>query len=325
MKKIMLLVPVVFIILASGCTSQNPEQIVNNAIANAEKTDDYKMEYNLKISMAGMSMSGTSTFYKKADRVRTDTSMFMLGVPVTTSNYEIDGHTYTCSSSMGKITCAETEKSSFVPGPEKSMDMMNDFIKKGVVRMAYINSPAIAGAACDNVSFDFDPAKFSEAAAELTGQVDTETAQSNVRTFRMSSCYDRNTGLPLEMSMDIDIAESETFSQVAMSIQMTATSFQLAPVDDFVFTLPAEPAAENDYEVESECETVADCVYAGLCASENNCTCKSGFCLEDMEPGENNTIGGQTDEYGCLTAAGYSWCEEKQKCLRVWEENCTAA
>jgi hypothetical protein len=33
-------------------------------------------------------------------------------------------------------------------------------------------------------------------------------------------------------------------------------------------------------------------------------------------------IGGQKDEHGCLIAAGYSWCEAKQKCLRFWEEGC---
>lgn len=37
---------------------------------------------------------------------------------------------------------------------------------------------------------------------------------------------------------------------------------------------------------------------------------------------EQELIGGQTDEHGCLVAAGYSWCEAKQKCLRVWEEPC---
>ena len=36
------------------------------------------------------------------------------------------------------------------------------------------------------------------------------------------------------------------------------------------------------------------------------------------------TIGGQKDEHGCLIPAGYSWCEEKQKCLRVWEEKCSS-
>lgn len=35
-------------------------------------------------------------------------------------------------------------------------------------------------------------------------------------------------------------------------------------------------------------------------------------------------IGGQKDEHGCLGPAGYSWCEAKQKCLRVWEEKCEA-
>ena len=33
-------------------------------------------------------------------------------------------------------------------------------------------------------------------------------------------------------------------------------------------------------------------------------------------------IGGDVDEGGCLVGAGYSWCEPKQKCLRVWEEPC---
>ena len=35
-------------------------------------------------------------------------------------------------------------------------------------------------------------------------------------------------------------------------------------------------------------------------------------------------IGGDVDEHGCIPSAGYSWCEEKQKCLRVWEEDCGA-
>jgi len=34
-------------------------------------------------------------------------------------------------------------------------------------------------------------------------------------------------------------------------------------------------------------------------------------------------IGGETDEHGCLPAAGYTWCESKQKCLRTWEEECS--
>jgi hypothetical protein len=32
-------------------------------------------------------------------------------------------------------------------------------------------------------------------------------------------------------------------------------------------------------------------------------------------------IGGEKDENGCLTSAGYTWCESKQKCLRSYECN----
>ena len=34
-------------------------------------------------------------------------------------------------------------------------------------------------------------------------------------------------------------------------------------------------------------------------------------------------IGGDRDEHGCLIAAGYSWCDTKQKCIRIFGENCT--
>jgi len=37
---------------------------------------------------------------------------------------------------------------------------------------------------------------------------------------------------------------------------------------------------------------------------------------------ENQIVGGDRDIHGCIGSAGYSWCEPKQKCLRVWEEGC---
>lgn len=32
-------------------------------------------------------------------------------------------------------------------------------------------------------------------------------------------------------------------------------------------------------------------------------------------------VGGDKDEHGCIGSAGYSWDEEKQECIRPWEEN----
>ena len=33
-------------------------------------------------------------------------------------------------------------------------------------------------------------------------------------------------------------------------------------------------------------------------------------------------VGNDSDEHGCKASAGYSWCEESQKCIRPWEEEC---
>jgi len=38
-----------------------------------------------------------------------------------------------------------------------------------------------------------------------------------------------------------------------------------------------------------------------------------------------NIVGNDKDEHGCISSAGYSWCEEKNKCLRIWEEKCETA
>lgn len=32
--------------------------------------------------------------------------------------------------------------------------------------------------------------------------------------------------------------------------------------------------------------------------------------------------GSDRDEHGCIGSAGYSWCAPKEKCLRIWEEEC---
>jgi len=44
--------------------------------------------------------------------------------------------------------------------------------------------------------------------------------------------------------------------------------------------------------------------------------------MSEEDDGRAPLVGGDRDEHGCIGSAGYTWCEEKQKCLRVWEEEC---
>jgi hypothetical protein len=65
--------------------------------------------------------------------------------------------------------------------------------------------------------------------------------------------------------------------------------------------------------------------------NEDNWICVNGRVVKHGNPNyqpninceKKNLIGGQRDKHGCLIPAGYSWCESKKKCLRVWEEPCS--
>lgn len=48
-----------------------------------------------------------------------------------------------------------------------------------------------------------------------------------------------------------------------------------------------------------------------------------GGCNLQPAGSDQQLIGGDRDEHGCIGSAGYTWCEPKQKCLREWEEPCT--
>ncbi|MCC7574327.1 hypothetical protein KO361_01945 [Candidatus Woesearchaeota archaeon] len=46
----------------------------------------------------------------------------------------------------------------------------------------------------------------------------------------------------------------------------------------------------------------------------------------DQNANDNDTeepiLGGDTDEYGCIPSAGYTWCPSLNECVRVWETQC---
>ena len=73
---------------------------------------------------------------------------------------------------------------------------------------------------------------------------------------------------------------------------------------------------ENETSCPEDCAVVCG---DGWCDWEENET----SCPEDCGPEtEDLLVGNDTDEHGCIGSAGYSWCESKGKCLRMWEEDC---
>ena len=44
--------------------------------------------------------------------------------------------------------------------------------------------------------------------------------------------------------------------------------------------------------------------------------------IKYLEENQKNLVGNDRDKYGCIPSAGYSWCEKRKKCIRVWEKKC---
>lgn len=64
---------------------------------------------------------------------------------------------------------------------------------------------------------------------------------------------------------------------------------------------------------------------------EDTWLCQKGSWVKHGNPsapppatgcGEPQVVGGDKDAHGCIGSAGYSWCQIKNKCLRIWEESC---
>jgi len=78
-----------------------------------------------------------------------------------------------------------------------------------------------------------------------------------------------------------------------------------------------------------QCEMLCECggIAGFRCPAGYECKMPEGIAdaLGYCEPidGGNTCVGCDRDEHGCIGSAGYSWCQEKQKCVRSWEENCS--
>jgi hypothetical protein len=65
------------------------------------------------------------------------------------------------------------------------------------------------------------------------------------------------------------------------------------------------------------------CTQEAKQCSDGSYVSRTGSNCEFAEcPKADNLVGGDKDEHGCIGSAGYVWCEDKQKCLKSWEEKC---
>lgn len=96
---------------------------------------------------------------------------------------------------------------------------------------------------------------------------------------------------------------------ISLPTGYTLDNYKIENISDVSCKKSAECVTPSKYLMRSNCPYVSLCI-------ENKCNV---VCPEYKAP---NIVGGDKDIYGCIGSAGYSWCEVKNKCLRVWEEKC---
>lgn len=252
MRKLFVLFAVFFAVLISGCTAQDPVQIVKDSVTKLKSLNTYEIEYDYSMSMFQiMSMTGKMNIYKKQNKIRSDIEMSVADTPFTISTYYLPTGTFSCASIVGNVTCVEGEQQTSLFDPEKSLDVMERMIEKNIVSLGYLNTGSVINRGCYNISSDIDISKISmltqDEQAALGMNSTTVASLEAIKIFRIIQCYDSETGMSLAMIMlmEMDMSKLQTgpltLQNFIVEMDMTASSFKPnTTIPDSVFELPAE-------------------------------------------------------------------------------------
>jgi hypothetical protein len=108
---------------------------------------------------------------------------------------------------------------------------------------------------------------------------------------------------------------------------MTKNIIILVVILAVIFLLMMFKTKEDRKEFDlNEIVSFEECVNAGYPIMESyprQCITSDGqIYVEELPVSGDFIVGGDADEHGCIGSSGYSWCEPKNKCLRIWEEAC---
>jgi hypothetical protein len=104
---------------------------------------------------------------------------------------------------------------------------------------------------------------------------------------------------------------------LALSVGFLASALLYSPAENY---MPDTPEKVQVYCAE-EMKDKPNILCVGKWTLDENREC--AFVCGGS--GDEMLMGGDSDAHGCKASAGYSWCESKQKCVRMWEEECMCA
>ncbi len=242
------LIPLVFVLLTSGCSAPDPEQILIESAQKQTALGSYHIEYDYSLKMSGVKMAGIADIYKEHDKSRLDIRVIMMGGQYIVSIFSLPEGDFSCTAFMYNRTCIEGRTQ---PSSADIIGLIKSVMERDIVKLRYLNTGNVMGRGCHNISTYFDVSKF-----DLLSDHELEVLGSNITDFRavvaynVTECYDFETGVSLYSYylLGIDTDKMERYGVpyltgiVMMETEMSAKSLEInKDIDDSIFLLPAEP------------------------------------------------------------------------------------
>ncbi len=198
-SKHMIVVVIAVIVIAVGLVAAlvflkpDPEKLTLDAIDKQLKLEnyktDYKLSYNTKTGGLNLDANGLIYITKSGDVTKVSLSLETFGEKIKVDQYQTKDGIIQCLLSLINTTCQKVPQDTLpLKTPEEQFAALKQLIEDKELKIDYVNTKTIAGRTCDSVKTVYTP---------------KDSSQSG--DLKMDMCLDRESGLPLEMTMEIAV------------------------------------------------------------------------------------------------------------------------
>lgn len=220
LSKHVIIVIIAVVIIAAGLVSAfvflkpDPEKLTIDAIDKQLKLENYKTDYKLSYATktGGLNLDANGLIYitKNGDVTKVSLSLETFGEKIRVDQYQTKDGIIQCLMSLANVTCQKVSQDTLpLKTPEEQSAALKELIQNKELKIEYITTKTIAERTCDSVKTVYTP-KDSISSGDL----------------KMDMCLDRESGLPLEMTMEIDLGGSGTQGgTVKINMVLNSVSF----------------------------------------------------------------------------------------------------
>ncbi len=222
--------------------SQNPLGIIKTSQQRSDATN-YLVEYATKIDTTISNVPISQIFRTVTSKIGTNkkTQVYAKEIVLLQESIEKDSKVYTCyyGQSIEDISCLVMDKPQNLPSQDAILEKL---LKSKIMEIKTSKKTVQVGSRelkCDNLDYIFD---FSKLTPEITRdilQLVSTSAESNgsvglesIKEFKLTTCFDLITGLPLESSSSIRYVAQSTNDSISFyqSTTQKATRLDINPL-----------------------------------------------------------------------------------------------